>query len=88
MRYVPLLLSHACLFAVRFDGYDATAFWLDFPHEVTQRYDSICREAPEYAEMIMYYLVECGTDHYHELSEDDFRELIQAQYGKVMEDVY
>ena len=37
---------------------------------------------------IMYYLVECGTDHYHELSEDDFQELIQAQYDNVMEGVY
>ncbi len=67
---------------------DATSFWLDFPHEVSQRYDSIYREDPEYAEMIMYHLVECGTDHYHELSEDDFRELIQAQYDNVMEGVY
>ena len=61
---------------------------LDFPHEVTQRYESMCREDPEYAEMILYYLVECGTDRFNEFSEDDFRELIQARYDNLMEGVY
>ena len=67
---------------------DAISFWLDFPHEVTQRYESMCREDPEYAEMILYYLVECGTDRFNEFSEDDFRELIQARYDNLMEGVY
>ena len=67
---------------------DATSFWLDFPHEVTQRYEGMSREDPEYAEMIYYYLVECGTDRFDELSDDDFRKLIQEQYDNVMDGVY
>ena len=67
---------------------DATSFWLDFPNEAARRYEDMCREDSEYAEMILYYLVECGTDRFHELSDDDFRELIQAQYDNVMEGVY
>ena len=67
---------------------DATSFWLDFPYEVTRRYQDMCREDPEYAEIIMYYLVECGTDRYEELSTDDFRALIQAQFDNVMEGIY
>lgn len=67
---------------------DATSFWLDFPDEVTQRYEGMCREDPEYAEMILYYLVECGTDRFQGLSDDDFRDLIQAQYDNVTEGVY
>ena len=28
---------------------DATSFWLDFPNEVTQRYEDMCHEDSEYA---------------------------------------
>ena len=67
---------------------DAISFRLDFPQEVTQRYEGMNREDPEYAEMIYYYLVECGTDRFDELSDDDFRKLIQEQYDNVMDGVY
>ena len=67
---------------------DAISFKLDFPYEVTRRYDSMNREDPEYTEMIYYYLVENGTDRFDELSSDDFRELIQEQYDNVMEGEY
>lgn len=67
---------------------DAISFRLDFPHEVTQRYKSMIREDPEYAEKIYYYLVENGTDRFDELSDDDFRQLIQKQYDNVMECEY
>ena len=46
------------------------------------------REDPEYAEKIYYYLVENGTDRFDELSDDDFRQLIQKQYDNVMECEY
>lgn len=67
---------------------DAISFKLDFPYEVTRRYDSMNREDPEYTEMIYYYLVENGTDRFDELSSDDFRELIQEQYDNVMDGKY
>ena len=67
---------------------DAISFKLDFPYEVTRRYQSMNREDPEYTEMIYYYLVENGTDRFDELSYDDFRELIQEQYDNVMDGKY
>ena len=67
---------------------DAISFKLDFPYEVTRRYDSMNREDPEYTEMIYYYLVENGTDRFDELSSDDFRDLIQEQYDNVMDGKY
>lgn len=67
---------------------DAILFKLDFPYEVTRRYQSMNREDPEYTELIYYYLVENGTDRFDELSSDDFRELIQEQYDNVMEGEY
>ena len=66
----------------------AISFKLDFPYEVTRRYQSMNREDPEYTEMIYYYLVENGTDRFDELSSDDFRELIQEQYDNVMDGKY
>ena len=67
---------------------DAISFKLDFPYEVTRRYQSMNREDPEYTEMIYYYLVENGTDRFDELSSDEFRELIQEQYDDVMDGKY
>ena len=67
---------------------DAISFKLDFPYEVTRRYQSMNREDPEYTEMIYYYLVENGTDRFDELSSDDFHELIQEQYDNVMDGKY
>lgn len=61
---------------------------LDFPYEVTQRYQKMCREDPEYTDMLYYYLVECGTDRATGLSDDDFHALIQKQYLEVLDGVY
>ena len=41
---------------------DRIDYELDFPYEVTQRYQKMCREDSEYTDMLYYYLVECGTD--------------------------
>ena len=35
-------------------------FYLDFPYEIEKRYQKMCREDPDYADMIYYYLVENG----------------------------
>jgi len=67
---------------------DTISFWLDFPYEVERRYEGMCREDEEYAEMLVYYLIENGTDRYDELSEDAFRILIRQQYDNVLEGVY
>ena len=36
-------------------------FYLDFPYEIEKRYQKMCREDPDYADLIYYYLVENGT---------------------------
>mgnify|MGYP004573227347 CR=1 FL=1 len=33
-------------------------FYLDFPYEIEKRYQKMCREDPDYTDMIYYYLVE------------------------------
>ena len=67
---------------------DRITYQLDFPYEVEQRYQKMCREDAEYTEMLCYYLVECGMDCSDGLSDDDFRELIQKQYLEVLDGVY
>lgn len=37
-------------------------FYLDFPYEIEKRYQKMCREDPDYTDMIYYYLVKNGTD--------------------------
>ena len=32
-------------------------FYLDFPYEIEKRYQKMCREDPDYTDMIYYYLV-------------------------------
>jgi hypothetical protein len=48
----------------------------------------MCRKDAEYADMLYYYLVECGTDRASNLSDSDFRNLIQKQYLEVLDGVY
>ena len=67
---------------------DRIDYELDFPYEVTQRYQKMCREDAEYTDMLYYYLVERGTDCTSGLSDDDFYALIQKQYQEVLEGVY
>ena len=35
---------------------DRIDYQLDFPYEVTQRYQKMCREDAEYTDMLYYYL--------------------------------
>ena len=67
---------------------DRIDYELDFPYEVEQRYQKMCREDAEYADMLYYYLVEHGTDCAAGLSDDDFHDLIQKQYLEVLDGVY
>ena len=67
---------------------DAVSFCRDFPHEVVCRYGKMFQEDPQDARIILYYLVERGTDLFDKLSEEDFRSLIQKQYDNIMDGVY
>lgn len=40
------------------------------------------------ADMMYYYLIECGTDMEDGMSGEEFRKLIQKQYDEVMDGVY
>ena len=63
-------------------------FYLDFPYEIEKRYQKMCREDPDYADMIYYYLVENGTDLHRSMTSEEFHDHIQKQYDNVMDGVY
>ena len=57
-------------------------FYLDFPYEIEKRYQKMCREDPDYADLIYYYLVENGTDLHRSMTSEEFHDHIQKQYDK------
>lgn len=63
-------------------------FVLDFPYEMEKRYQKAVKEDPEYADMMYYYLIECGTDKAEGMSDDAFKQLMREQYDEVMSGVY
>ena len=63
-------------------------FYLDFPYEIEKRYQKMCREDPDYADLIYYYLVENGTDLHRSMTSEEFHDHIQTQYDNVMDGVY
>ncbi len=67
---------------------DRINYELDFPYEVGKRYQKMCREDPEYADMLYYYLIECGADRSDGLTDEAFHTLIQKQYLEVLAGVY
>jgi hypothetical protein len=79
---------------------DSISYWLDFPYEVTKRYQKMLREDPDLTDMIYVYLLGGGTDMIYvyllgggtdlhsSLSDEEFRALIQRQYDEVMDGVY
>jgi len=67
---------------------DRISYELDFPYEVEQRYQKMCREDADYADMLYYYLIECGTDKAYGMSDEAFYNLIQKQYDEVLDGVY
>lgn len=62
-------------------------FYLDFPYEIEKRYQKMCREDPDYADLIYYYLVENGTDLHRSMTSEEFHDHIQTQYDNVMDGV-
>lgn len=67
---------------------DSISFQLDFPYEIEQRYRKMVREDSDFADMIYFYLVEQGVDLAGEMSDTDFKKLIQRQYDSVLDGVY
>ncbi len=67
---------------------DSISFQLDFPYEIEQRYRKMVREDSDFADMIYFYLVEQGVDLAGEMSDTDFKKLIQRQYDNVLDGVY
>lgn len=63
-------------------------FVQDFPYEMEKRYQKAVKEDAEYADMMYYYLIECGTDKAEGMSDDAFKQLMQEQYDEVMSGVY
>lgn len=65
-----------------------TDFVLDFPYEIEKRFRKAVAEDEDYAEMIYDCLIVDGTDKESGLSDDEFRELIQKQYDKVIDGIF
>lgn len=64
---------------------DGTAYTLDFPYELKQRYKKMYREDDDYCELINECLYEEGIVLYNELSDSDFKKLIRKQYNYIKE---
>ncbi len=62
------------------------SYFLDFPYEVETRYLKMVREDRDYADLILECLVVEGTDKFNELSDTQFKRLVQKQY-KYIKDV-
>jgi len=67
---------------------DRLNFVLEFSYEMEKRYQKMLKEDEEYADMMYYYLIECGTDQADGMSDNAFRQLMQKQYDEVMDGVY
>lgn len=53
-----------------------------------KRYQNAVKEDAEYADMMYYYFIECGTDKAQGMSDEAFKQLMQEQYDEVMAGVY
>lgn len=62
---------------------DGTAYTLDFPYELKQRYKKMYREGDDYCELINECLFEEGIALYNQLSDFDFKKLIRKQYNYI-----
>jgi hypothetical protein len=58
-------------------------FDLDFSYELMNRWNKMCREYREYAEVFNEWIAENGVDAGHNLSDDKYKKLIQHQYNEV-----
>ncbi|KGK85864.1 hypothetical protein DP73_17685 [Desulfosporosinus sp. HMP52] len=62
---------------------DSMTYYLDFPHELDQRYKKAHREDDDYCELIYECLYEEGIVMYNELSDGEFKKLIRKQYNYI-----
>ena len=62
---------------------DEVTYSLDFPYELEKRYKKMHREDDDYCELIYEYLYEEGVAMFNELSDLDFKRLIQKQYNYI-----
>ncbi|MCB2357060.1 hypothetical protein [Clostridium estertheticum] len=67
------------------DKIDGIAYTLDFSYEIEQRYKKMHREDDDYCELIYECLYEEGIAIYNELSDTEFKKLIQKQYNYIKE---
>ena len=58
---------------------------LDFPDELEKRYKKMCSEDWEYAELIYNRILEDGIYRGDDLSDKDFKTLINRQYKDVLD---
>lgn len=58
---------------------------LDFPYELEKRFDKMCSEDQDYAELINDRLLDDGIDIGDDLSDEDFYKLIERQYYDVLD---
>ena len=58
-------------------------FDLDFGHELRERWDKMCREDEEYAQVIREWIGEGGVDAGRGLSDKEYKRLIRRQYNEV-----
>ena len=62
---------------------DSMSYALDFPFEVETRYQMMVSENHAYADLIFECLVEGGAYKFNELSDTQFKKLIQKQFDHV-----
>jgi GH35 family endo-1,4-beta-xylanase len=58
---------------------------LDFLYEIEKRYQKMCSEDREYAELIYDRLLDDGVVKGEDLPDEEFRELIKQQYKDVLD---
>jgi hypothetical protein len=58
---------------------------LDFPYELEKRFNKMCSEDRDYAELINDRLLDDGINAGDDLSDEDFYNLIDKQYNDVLD---
>lgn len=59
---------------------DLITYTMDFPHEVSARYENLLEEDKIMAELIYNCLIEDGIHLYDKMPEDEFKQELEEQY--------
>ncbi len=59
---------------------DLVTYTMDFPHEVSARYENLLAEDKIMAELIYNCLIEDGIHLYDKMPEEDFKKELKEQY--------